>query len=141
MEWTYSELIQKARPFLEFEGEVQLSPKLFQQNPLFRAIDPVYVHGDLEFNSGDRWTKVRFHVSSTLHMLHSITGEPVDLHLESDAEIEYTFNREADHDEQIIADKLIIELDEQIAIAILLDVPLQIFHEGEIPDTKGIIPW
>ena len=140
MEWTYSELLQKARPFLEFDGEVILSTRLFQTNPLFVSIDPVQVHGELEFNSSDRWTKVQFRVNSTLHMKHSLTGEPVELHLTSDADVEFTFNRIADHDEQIIADRLVIDLDEQIAIAILLDVPLQIVHEGEIP-SNGIIPW
>lgn len=141
MEWTYSELLIKARPRLNFHETVILSPDLFRSHPLFRAVDPVLVEGELVFDSAERIAKVEFTATTILHMKNSWTGDPVDLPLKSQLDVEYTFNREPDHEDQLVAERQTIQLDEQIAVALLLDVPLQIANEGFVPPNGGVIPW
>jgi uncharacterized metal-binding protein YceD (DUF177 family) len=141
MEWTYSELLQKARPRLTFDDDVVLSPDLFRSHPLFLAVNHVHLQGELEFNSSERWVKVSGNINAVLRMKNSYTGDPVELPLHAELDVEYTFNREPDHDDQLVAERFTLNLDEQIAVALLMEVPFQIVNDGFIPPEGGVIPW
>ena len=137
MRYSRTDLLQLKGGHLSLDEDLTFADDISSQFPRIRRISDVSVKADGDYRSEEQRLYVNFRISGTVIVGCDVTGEDVEVPIDTEEDAVFSFNKNEDDITIIPANGQYIELLPEIFRAILLDIPTKVVKPGKIDYPKG----
>ncbi len=137
MRYSRTDLLQLKGGHLSLDEDLTFTDDISSQFPRIRRLSSINVKAEGDYKSEQQRLYVTFRISGTVIVGCDITGEDVEVPIDTEEEAVFSFNKKEDDITIVPANGQYIELLPEIFRAILLDIPTKVVKPGKIDYPKG----
>ncbi len=136
MEYTRTALLQLPGQHLTFDEKIDFLPESFPADSRLKGARNIRVQGDGRYVEDQQRLYLHLHVTGNMAANCDITGELVEMPLDTESDEVFSFGDETDID-IVCARDGVIRLDPKILELIYLEVPIKVVKPGHIDYPSG----